>query len=74
MLDYIQTDNGDLQACIPLYVNICIALTSEEAQRFRTRREYAEYLLARAMVETYRYIGDQIIEAVHAWEEEIYEC
>lgn len=67
MVDYIQTDTGEFQACIPLFVDLSIALTMEEALRFGTRREYADYLIARAMVEIYRYIGDQIIEDVHAW-------
>ena len=73
MIDYIQTDTGEMQAYIPLCVDLCIALTDKEALQFGTRREYADYLIARAMVEIYRYIGDQIIEAVHAWEEEINE-
>lgn len=73
MLDYIQTDTGEMQAVIPLFIDLNIALTDKDALLFETRREYADYLTARAMVEIYRYIGDQIIEAVHAWEEELNE-
>ena len=73
MVDYIQTDTGDMQSVIPLFIDLNIALTYKDALQFETIREYADYLIARAMVEIYRYIGDQIIEDVHAWEDEINE-
>ena len=70
MIDHIEIDPGRFQAVINIYLNLSLALNSEEAKQFKTRAEYRDYLVIKATAAAYKHIWDIVDHDIHLWMED----
>lgn len=68
MIDHIEIDPGRFQAVINVYLNLSLALNSEEAKQYKTRAEYRDYLVIKATAEAYKHIWILLIRiSIYGW-------
>lgn len=70
MIDHIQIDPGRFQAVINIYLDLSLALNSEEAKQYKTLAEYCDYLVIKATVEAYKHIWDIVDNDINLWMED----
>lgn len=69
MIDHIQIDPIKFQPVIKVYLNLTLALNSDEAKQYKTRSEYRDYLVIKATAEAYKHICDIVDQDINLWME-----
>lgn len=70
MIDHILIDPGRFQSVINIYLNLSLALNSDEAKQFKTLAEYRDDLVIKATVAAYKHIWDIVDNDINLWMED----